>query len=81
MPIGNHIQLFVGTELGNYLVNTNVPCDRVLMCFSPESPCLSPRVEIVAITATWRAKTNTAGLVVQTSLVTVPDRCIGDFKA
>ena len=31
-------------------------------------------VAIVAITATWRAKTNTVGIVVQTSVVTVPDR-------
>ena len=54
------------------------------MCFrtvSNESQCLSPRVAIVAITATWRTKTNTVGIVVQTSVVTVPDRCIGYYKA
>ena len=54
------------------------------MCFrtvSTESQCLSPRVAIVAITATWRTKTMIVGIVVQTSVVTVPDRYNDYYKA
>ena len=79
----NHIDIFVGTEGGNRLFNTNVPCYPV-MCFrkvSTESQCLSSRVAIVAITATLRARIHTVGIVVQTSVATIPDRCIGYYKA
>ena len=84
MPTRNHIEIFVGTDGCNRFVNTNGQCYHVFMCFrkvSTESQCLSARVAIVAITATWRGKTNTLGLVVQTSVATVPDRCIGYYKA